>query len=346
MWTVSVAVIALLLVSSSAELELLGEWDLDFGFNKVGGLSGSTYDPDSNLFYLVPDQDAPRAVIYKAEVEFSQGQGIAAIKMFEEIRLPIPLHTSHRFYDIEAITYADGTLYYANEYLEEGSPSIRQTRTDGTWIRSLYTPEHHRVRVVDGSQVRGVSPNRAYHGLAMLPGGRLMVAPASALVQDETSSGFGPIRITAYDVSDASDNLKPFYEYVYQPDDAPEGWVSLGLRGMTGVPGENRFVVLESFANEDESEFFSRLYLVDIENFEASSVLATESLIEADYVPLQKTLVQQLDAESLGVVHVDKLDRITFGPVYQGYRILTVGSDNDFKALPRRTQTFAFAYKP
>lgn len=355
MYFIFLAVVALASAESQGipKLDFVGEWSLKFRFEDVGGLSGSAFDREEDLCFVVPDGDAPEPVFYSTKLGFSQGRGISSISMLEKIPLKTPggEPAPEGFFDPEALAFcqASGTFYYANERDHQGIPSVRQVTRDGEWVRQLLTPKHHTPAFDGEEQIRGVRPDMGYQGIAILPGLRLLVAPQAALAQDVWDNGFSPIRMTLYQIKDRADGLAPSKEYVYHPDNAPEGWTSVGLSDMAAIPGEtDRFLTLETFANPGQTAFFSRIFIVDLADSEypATEVLDLDSISGLrDYFPLKKELVRNVDASSLGLAHLDKMDHMNFGPDFEGFPILTVGSDDDFQPLPRRTQTLAFQYK-
>lgn len=183
----------------------------------VGGLgSGIAHDPETGLFFCIPDRGAgdgtidfrPRYIKVRLDLEgddlnpqvvesvlFRDEQGREMSGLIpDDPKSEIPrLKDGRTCLDPEAIATApDGTLYVTDEY----GPLLYQFARDGKMIRRIELPEIFRPRRADGhvdftntdKLVHGRAVNQGPEGMCLLPDGKsVALIFQSGLMQEEAS---------------------------------------------------------------------------------------------------------------------------------------------------------------
>ena len=233
------------------KMELLGQavipYNQSFQDTPIGGLSGLTYDPASNMFYVISDDRSElagaRYYSFRVKMDSITHFGTEAIE-FEEVHF---LKTSEGTQygkgsvDPEGIAIGpDGTMYISSEGVPEKQipPFVNAFRKDGAFDYKLNIPNAYWSSAAGDSKARGVRSNFGFEGLAISPGAtRLYAGTENALLQDgpaADSSNSSPARIIVYELPSG----KILHEYCYN---VPPVHIEDGIRDLTTSIGKNQF---------------------------------------------------------------------------------------------------------
>lgn len=326
-----------------AATEIPGELEVDGTL--VGGLSGLTYDPACDLFYAVSDDRGSEGPVRLYTLRIGLGdpprvEVLEAIVLDEADGSPIARGDS----DFEAVAYsADGTLLLASEGAPHRGiqPSLERFGLDGSRRGELPLPDHY---LADAGGRRGVRNNLAFEGLALSPGGRVVLATENALLQDGPAAELGvgsPARLLVLDP--ASGRTLGEYLYPIEPvPDVPSPSTAFRTNGVSEIVSidENRLLVIERAFSAGVGNRV-RLFLVDLR--QADDIQGIEALADHSGVvrPLPKTLAADLD--HLGV-EPDNIEAAAFGPVLaDGRRLLVLIADNNFQPSVQANQVVLLA---
>lgn len=326
------------------QVELVGHMSLHTGLlyenTEVGGLSGISYDPGENIFYLLSDDRGFRqpARFYRFAIDFStvDGSGLSI-----KIRGVIPIKNikgetfTAGSLDPEGIAVTkDGNLFISSEgvAVKQIPPFVALYNPSGKLLEKMGVPKDF-YPLPGGS--RGVRDNMGFEALTLSPDGRsLTAATENAIVQDgepATLESGSPCRLIIFDTLSRSVAA----EYIYHVDPVPEAPVELGghhLNGLVellalGVEGD--YLALERGFSEGRGHNI-RLYHTTAVDREDST----------GRILLSKKLV--LNFDSLGIP-IDNIEGMTFGPdLSDGRQSLVLVSDNNFSNL-QFTQILVFA---
>ena len=314
---------------------------------RVGGLSGMVYDPESSTYLAISDDKggpgtrAPKVV--RLRIDLGDGRIDQGDVTVEELLIlsradgsPVPPGTV----DAEGIARGDdGTLFVASEGMAGVSPPSldRFDGESGRHLGALPVPGHYRS---GGEGPRGVRGNLGFESLCITPSGRWLIAGTeNALVQDgpKISTGQGsPSRLLRIEM----DEHQEISEYIYWTEPIVNDGES-GRAGLTELLaiGESRLLALERSFTPPVS-FSIRLFEVDLDG--ATNIAGMPSLAGiSGVVPARKRLV--LDLADVPGVLTTNLEGMAFGPdLPDGRRLLVmVGDNNLIPLLP--TQFLAFA---
>ncbi|WP_372509640.1 esterase-like activity of phytase family protein [Mycolicibacterium smegmatis] len=343
-------------------LEYLGQWQLppqEAGApNRIGGLSGITYDPAHQTYYLISDDKTEHGPVrfHTARIGLS-GNGVDDVQfvgvqpLLDESGKPFGPNnfTSNPPVlapDAEAIAYDAGRrlLYWTSEgYIHDDAsgkpailqPWIRVAGLDGAYQGEFALPPSF---MFTGDQTAGPRPNGVLEGLSLTPDGRyLFAAMEQPLYQDGPATDenhTGLVRITKFDTVTRT----PVAEYAYPVDRAaPE----TGFNGVSDILAlsETSFLVIERAASLPRQVAVS-VYRAD--TGPASDVLDVASLRDQAVTPMTKTLAADLRATP-GLDRLDNIEGLTLGPrLPDGRQSVVLVSDDNFQPF-EVTQFLAFA---
>lgn len=338
------------------EVELLGlvtfDTGYEFGDTEVGGLSGITYDPERDIYYVLSD-DRGRvdpARFYSVEIDLSDGKlDDGDISFLDTIRLR----------DAESAPFMSGSidpegiellspedmLYISSEGDTGAQPLIEPFvnifNLEGEQISALPIPEKF---LSDGEGNAGIRDNNAFESLTSTPDKRVLyTATENALLQDGPQASLAegsPSRVIEFNL----ENQKSGREFIYMVDPIPV------TPDQAGADADNGLVDLQAVDNNGRLLALERSYVEGFGNtikiFEISlegatdvsglRSLASNGETQAAYIPVGKRLV--VDIADLGV-QPDNLEAMTFGPkLPDGRSLLILVSDNNFN--PRQTTQF------
>jgi hypothetical protein len=305
-----------------AELAFVGAATVPTGFqfqaSTVGGLSGISYDPDRQLYYLITD-DKSDARFYTMRIPLT-GNAVGT-----EFVGNYALQNVSGRADPEDIAFdrQRQQLYWSSE-------------GDESWIR---------VAGLDGSYrgefalapTPGPRFNAGLEGLTVTPSGTSLWAAMEHPGRDDgeppTERDGALTRITQFDL--ASRTAVAQYAYPLDPITAPSGDAT-GLTALVALD-EDTFLTLE---RSHGTSNVARVYRAEASG--ADNVLNRQSLLDAPSAPMSKELVADLSTTP-GVPALDNLEGITLGPtLLDGSQSVVLVSDNNFNR-EQVTQILAFA---
>ena len=192
--------------ASAAEfgLQLLAETslpgDLEVDGILVGGLSGLTYDPGCDLYYVVSDDRGRYGPPRFVTLTVSRAGNAATVEILEATTLRNLEGglLARGEVDPEALVLGpDGMLLISSEGAPHRGvqPLIARFTLDGRMLGGIPLPERY-LSSADGA--RGVRDNLAFEGLALAPAGdRLFAIVENALIQDGPAADLGQGRFGA-----------------------------------------------------------------------------------------------------------------------------------------------------
>lgn len=315
----------------------------------VGGLSGLSYEAESDRFFAVSDDggDYGPARVYALSLRLEGGRlhenGTRVTGAFE-LSGPAGAAYTGETIDPESLarTPAGHWIVASEGNARAGVPAaLIEFGGDGRWLGEVEIPRRYRPR-----KRKGVRHNAALESASISPDGRwLFSATESALIQDgpaATVEAGSRSRLLRFDL--ATRRLQSSYLYLTEPIAiAPTGdaFAVNGLVDLLALDG-TRIVALERSYTAGEGNVV-RLFLVDLS--EASDVSRVRRLGRApDLRPARKRLL--LDVAALGVTP-DNLEGMAFGPRLPDGRLsLFVIADDNFNPDSQRNQVLAFALDP
>jgi hypothetical protein len=326
-------------------LRLIGEQqlpnDLLVDDTLVGGLSGLDYDPETDRWVVLSDDrsDEAPARFYEAtfaydDASFTSVELTAAVTLLQEDGTPFPNgEQGGNVPDPESIRFDPNgeDLFWTSEGSQELGidPGVYVTAQDGTFVAQQPTDE---TFAADPAGETGIRNNGAFEGLTFAPDGQsYFVSAENPLFQDgdaPTGDNGGVNRVTQYDLE--GNVLAQYAVETEAVPDAPADalFTTNGITEILAVT-DTTMLLLErgTFQAADETYVNNvRLFLVDLSG--ATDIAGVESLVEADYTPASKTLIQEWAGTQ---EYVDNLETLAWGPVLEsGNRSLVIGSDNNF----------------
>ena len=338
-------------VSRTTAPVLLGQATIPTGTQfqgtTVGGLSGTAYDAERDVYYALSDdrsQLSP-ARFYTLDIDLSDGaldQGEVTVLAVTTLRGEDGQTFPALSLDPEGLALTrSGTLLIVSEGDANAriAPFVREFSLAGAQLRSFPVPGYY-----SPTGTSGVRNNLAFESAGLTPQGQfLFTATENALVQDgpaATATTSSPARILRYD----SRSGQLGKEFVYEVDAVPNAPVPATAFATNGLVellplGPTRLLALERAFSTGVGNSV-RLYLVDLAG--ATDVSGRDQLPTAlsGIRTAEKTLL--LDLDTLGVT-LDNLEALAFGPVLpDGRQSLVITSDNNFSTR-QTTQFLAFA---
>lgn len=348
-------------------LDFIGEYDLpkdQFENTPVGGLSGLTYDRQSDRFYAISDDrgfaSPPR--FYTLKLLWDETGDRHKLKKFEIEKVtfltdkdgnPFPKGAT----DTEGIALSPGkSLFISSEGDDNRNipPFISEFDLNtGRQIQDLTLPDKYLPQfiAINGKrqQVNGVQNNVAFESLTISPDGepfRIYVATESNLFQDrdipeltrheaKTEYKGGPrCRLLHYFVNNSPEFVG---EYIYQLDSPPFGAIKHGLADILALDGEGHFLALERSAGI--LGFGIKLYQTVISDATDVSQFSTINNRGSSVKFMPKKLALKVNNLNISL---DNLEGITFGPqLPDGSKSILLISDDNFRNM-EKTQILLF----
>jgi hypothetical protein len=320
-------------------LQYLGQASFPAGFQfagtTVGGLSGITYDPIANAYYVISDDRSliNPARFYTTTIDLSGNllaDGRVAFTGVTFLRTPGGATLSPGTSDTEGIAFTGaGSVMVSSEgdRIAGVQPFVNEfSLATGNEQRALTIPAKFLI-----NPTTGVRNNLAFESLTLTPDrSTLITATENALLQDGPAAGPGvgsPSRILTYNLASGA----PGAEFLYFTDQA-NGLVDLAALS------NGSFLALERGTGPAGS---LRLYQITSAGATDISGIDDISGVIGSTTPVQKTLLLDFLA---GGLPINNFEGLTFGaPLDDGRMSLILVSDNNFGALgPIPTQFIAF----
>lgn len=314
---------------------------------KVGGISGITYNPKSNKWYLLSDDRSEHSPsrFYEANINYNLRQfNNINIKNVNSLKQPngsnyiSKKQFNNKSKDIvadpESIRFdplTNNILYTSEGDRSLGlNPFIRFSNLNGNFISELPINESLKM---DTQSKKGFRNNLAIEGSTFsVDGTTIWTSMEAPVIQDgpvPTANSGALSRITQYD---RRGNV--LSEYAYPIDSVPH----VGYNAKTAENGvsemlainKHEFLTLERASVQSSDGTFKnyvRIYKIDVNH--ASDIKDTKTLQNAEVIPVKKKLVANLNDEQLD--KVDNIEGMTFGKkLANGNDSLVVVSDNNF----------------
>ena len=314
---------------------------------KVGGISGITYNPKSNKWYLLSDDRSEHSPsrFYEANLNYNLRQfNNINIKNVNNLKQPngnnyiSKKQFNNKSKDIvvdpESIRFdplTNNILYTSEGDRNLGlNPFIRFSDSNGNFISDL--PINETLKM-DTQSKKGFRNNLAIEGSTFsVDGTSIWTSMEAPVIQDgpvPTADSGALSRITQYD---RRGNV--LSEYAYHIDSVP----NVGDNAKTAENGvsemlainKHEFLTLERASVQSSDGSFNnyvRIYKIDVNH--ASDIKDTKTLQNAEVKPVKKKLVANLNNDQLD--KVDNIEGMTFGKkLANGNDSLVVVSDNNF----------------
>jgi hypothetical protein len=352
-------------------LDFIGKYDLPkqkFAETTVGGLSGLTYDPQSDRFYAISDDRGygtpSRFYTLKLILEDISQKQPKLNKFKLEVEKVTFLTDTEGNYFLRGSTDTEGialtprrTLFISSEGDNNRNvpPFISEFDLEtGRKIQDLTIPDKYipQFTSINGAQqlVNGIQNNVGFESLTVSPDGepfRIYAATESNLFQDrdipkltrhEAETEYtGGIRCRFLHYLVGQDVPTLISEYIYQLDYPAFGSIKHGLADILSLDGEGHFLALERSAGV--LGFGVKLYqtvISDATNVSQFSTINNRGL-PIKFMP--KELVLKINDLN---INLDNLEGITFGPkLPDGNQSLLLISDDNFKNV-EKTQILLF----
>ena len=312
--------------TAPSQLAFLGIDEFRTGFQyahtTVGGLSGISYDPERQLYYVISDDKSEYnpARFYTMRIPLNENRIGPA-----EFAGTYPLQNLSGRVDPEDIAFDSRRqqLYWSSE---GDNPWIRIAGLDGSYRGEFALPSNLQQRW-----------NAGLEGLTVTPSGQVLWA---AMEEPGTDDGEPPTahtgaltRITKFDVATRAAVAQ--FAYPLDPIPAPNGDGN-GLTALAALDEDTFLTVERSHGNIN----VARIYRAEVTG--AEDVLGVPSLPGRRPVPMTKTLVADLTTMP-EVPPLDNIEGIALGPrLPDGRQSVVLVSDNNFN-LRQVTQILAFA---
>lgn len=280
----------------------------EFQATTVGGLSGISYDPDRQIYYVITD-DKSDARFYTMRIT------VAGKETHAEFVGTHALQNVSGRVDPEDIAFdrQHQQLYWSSE---GDRPWIRVAGLDGSYRGEFALPTTLAPQF-----------NAGLEGLAVTPSGKSLWAAMEHPGVDDgeppTETAGAPTRLTQFDL--ASGTAVAQYAYPLDPIMAPSGDAT-GLTALVAVDEDTFLTVERSHGTSN----VARVYRAEAGG--ADDVLGRQSLTGVAPAPMRKTLMADLSITP-DVPALDNLEGIAQGPPLAGERqSVVLVSDNNFNS--------------
>jgi hypothetical protein len=321
----------------------------------IGGLSGISYDPQSQLYYVISDDRSEEnpARFYTVRISLSD-TGIGDVEFVSTHALldrdgkpfqALDADTSPPVIppDPEGIAFdsARQRLYWSSEgeRLTENvtrpallDTSVRTAERDGGYLGEFEVPPVLQMSTGDS----GPRQNHALEGLTLTPSGThlwaAMEGPGYNDGEPPNNEHGALTRVTRFDVG--TEKATAQYAYPLDPVSAGPGGDN-GLTDLVALDDQNFLAVERGFG----THAVARIYRVGVG--EAGDVLGRPALGTAPVKPMTKSLLVDL-ATTPGLSPLDNIEGITLGPkLPDGRQSVVLVSDDNFSQT-QITQFLAF----
>jgi hypothetical protein len=331
---------------STIRLEPLGEvvipYNYSFKDTPVGGLSGLTYNPATEKFYVVSDDRselaAARAYSFNVQLNDKGKLDRDGLQMQEVIFLRTLGGELYKLgtVDPEGIAVgSDSVIYIASEggRNNEEPPFINGYHRDGTFARAFKMPAAYWASGKEKRETQGVRTNLSFESLTLSPDGATLYAGTeNALMQDgpaADSVSDSPSRIIEYDV--ASGDVMNEYRYdvgkVFTSSDERGPFAVNGLSDLMALNNNGRLLSLDRNYVEGQG---NHILLYDFTTAGATDIREIPAMTQHDQSiqPVKKKLVADLSDYGISI---DNFEGLTLGPeLPDGGRLFLIVSDNNF----------------
>ena len=331
---------------SNVKLKPLGEvvipYNYSFKDTPVGGLSGLTYSPASDTYYVVSDDRselaAARAYSFKVRLNDAGRLDEESINMLDVIFLKTLDDKLYKLgtVDPEGIAIGHDSLIYVTS---EGGrnngepPFVNAYDENGTFVKGFPMPGAYWTSQKEDRNTHGIRTNLAFESLTLTPDGRtLYAATENALMQDgpiADTTSTSPSRIIAYDLQ--TGNVLHQYCYavdkVYMKSDERGSFAVNGLSDLMALNNEGHLLALDRNYVQDQG---NHILLYEVNTAGATDINGMPAMEHSNQPiqPVEKKLIADLSEFD---ITIDNFEGLVLGPELSGGgRLLLIVSDNNF----------------
>lgn len=343
-------------VAISTIIDFMGQGDLSTGLiynnTEVGGLSGITYNPEQQVYYVISDDPSNinKARFYTLKIDLSSGSltetGVSVIGVTSLLTETGEPFTKDSL-DPEGIAFSGNGIFIVSEgNLYQNIPAfIKEFSLEGKLLRSLPIPE--KFMDENGNKNQGLRSNLSLESLTLTPDQNyLFTASENALIQDGEIANLDrgtPSRILRYNLQ----TNQPDQEFLYITDPLAnssfiaEQYNRQGLVDLLAIDNQHLISLERSFSLG--LGYTIKLFLVNLEPADNIQELESIKPAKSAIIPAEKTLL--LNLNRLNIL-IDNIEGLTWGsPLPEGGRSLILISDNNFMSL-QTTQIIALRINP
>ncbi|TMM28600.1 esterase-like activity of phytase family protein [Polaribacter aestuariivivens] len=330
-----------------ATLHFLDEFvlqdSMEFKNTFIGGLSGVDY-ANNHYYFVIDDAKNPRYLKAKINLENSK---IDTIILEDVIDLKDSTNTFYQnnYLDLESI-FVDETTNEIN-FVSEGSvnykkpPFVFSTNLKGSFLKKYLQPKTLRNEQNMKHNATFEASSKSYNNTGF------WVAMEGVLKSDGVEPTFAetnsPIRITYFD--NKTQNATKQFAYQLEKITKPAKG-NINLNGVTAILEyeKNKFFIVERTYQNGYGSYGNIIRIFDAQVQENSSnILAIDSLINTNYIPLKKQLLFNFEdvKNELTDGIIDNIEGITFGPkLANGNKSLILVSDDNFQVYGKQLNQF------
>ncbi|WP_330204804.1 esterase-like activity of phytase family protein [Cyanobacterium sp. Dongsha4] len=333
------------------KIEFLGEYtlkEINYQDTVIGGLSGITYNPKEDVYYLISDDRAniSPARFYTAKINIEE-EKIENIKIENVTFLKDKKGELYQknTTDTEGIAFSPrNSLFISSEGLtNKNIPAfINEYDLEGNLLNSIRIPERY---IPKTGEKKGIENNLGLESLTIKANGfmpddpfRLFTVTESALVQDVDLKNPLTVlrsRFLHYVINPFGDPVL-IGEHLYTIDEPSFSTLYNGVADLLSLPDEGYLLSLErTFGLRG---YGAKIFQLVIGN--ASDISGQKSIsgnIE-NIIPIKKKLL--LDLKQLGI-KLDNLEGMTLGGRFpDGSQSLILVSDNNFSGNSKQKNQF------
>lgn len=333
------------------KLEFLDEYNLQestYNDTVIGGLSGITYNPQQDVFYVISDDrghfSPPRFYTLKIDIKENEIKDIS-LKNVTLLKNEKGEIYSADTTDTEGIAFTPrNTLFISSEGVEKNKipPFINEYDLDGNFKSTLRIPDRY---IPKEGEKKGIENNLGFESLTIKANGimpqdpfRLFTMTESALVQDVDLKNPETIlrsRLMHYVINPFGDPVL-VGEHLYLIDNPSLGVLYNGVSDLLTLPQEGYLLSLErTFGLRGYGVKIFQLVMANATDISNQKTIAGDI---NNISPIRKKLL--LNLNSLGI-KLDNLEGITFGPTLaDGSKSIIIISDNNFAKDSKQKNQF------
>ncbi|PHV63227.1 esterase-like activity of phytase family protein [Cyanobacterium aponinum] len=333
------------------KIEFLGEYTLkesNYKDTVIGGLSGITYNPKEDVYYLISDDRAniSPARFYTAKINI-EGEKIENIKIENVTFLKDKKGELYQenTTDTEGIAFSPrNSLFISSEGVtNKNIPAfINEYDLEGNLLNSVRIPERY---IPKTGEKKGIENNLGLESLTIKANGfmpddpfRLFTVTESALVQDVDLKNPLTVlrsRFLHYVINPFGDPVL-IGEHLYTIDEPSFSTLYNGVADLLSLPDEGYLLSLErTFGLRG---YGAKIFQLVIGNANDISGQKSISGNVENIIPIKKKLL--LDLKQLGI-KLDNLEGMTLGGRFpDGSQSLILVSDNNFSGNSKQKNQF------
>ena len=323
-----------------------------------GGISGITYDKDTNSLIGISDDRSLRgpARFYELKLDLSESHFDVKITKMTVLKTASQKNFKEGEVDFEGIAQTPtGKLVVSSEGDNRPTPRIPPSlmifNRDGSYNGWVAVPDHY-IPEHKGKATKGPRNNMAFESLGLTRGGKyLFTGTEDTMIQDgnmATLEKEGIIRLARF--KRKGDGFKFKDEYAYALEKIPPVPGKVRTRGINGLVElipitRNHIISMERAWTPENRKQTIRIFKVTIER-DSTDVTKFPSLVEGNFNFVKKELIADLDDYlpllQAGKKKLDNIEGLALGPILpNGNQSLIVISDDNFNKR-QRTMLIAF----